>query len=69
MAQSMVCSGNLNGGYKDGCHQGDQGGPLLHSGDIVVGIISWAFGCGNPWYPGVNTRVSDYTEWMAIASA
>lgn len=43
--------------------QGDSGGPVV-SGDIVHGLVSWGRGCALPEYPGVNTRVAYYREWI-----
>ncbi|XP_072938711.1 trypsin, alkaline A-like isoform X2 [Epargyreus clarus] len=57
----MLCAGNVRG--KDAC-QGDSGGPLAYQGDMVVGITSWGYSCANYYYPGVNTRVSNYTNWI-----
>ncbi|XP_013190915.1 trypsin CFT-1 [Amyelois transitella] len=59
----MLCAGILDVGGKDAC-QGDSGGPLAHDSDVVVGITSWGFGCAHEFYPGVNARVSSYTDWI-----
>ena len=48
-------------GNGDSC-QGDSGGPLLNSNDEQVGIVSFGEGCDQ--YPSVNTRVSNYTNWI-----
>lgn len=71
---SMICAHGK--GKRDACN-GDSGGPLIlssndsvndhsHSGtsDILVGIISWGFGCASPDYPGVYTRVSVIHSWI-----
>lgn len=51
----------------------DSGVPLLVSsnyltgnatGFVQVGIASFAIGCANPDFPGVYTRVSEYSEWI-----
>ncbi|XP_047530725.1 trypsin, alkaline C-like [Vanessa atalanta] len=59
----MLCVGILDVGGKDAC-QGDSGGPVIHDKDIVVGITSWGYRCADPFYPGVNARVSSYTNWI-----
>ncbi|GAX21586.1 transmembrane protease serine 6 [Fistulifera solaris] len=58
---TQICAGELTGG-KDSC-QGDSGGPLL-VGDTVVAIVSVGVGCARPNYPGINTRVSAYTQFI-----
>ena len=65
IAASMVCSGWPSGG-RDHCTF-DEGGPLYHNG-IVVGVRSFGIGCGQPQFPGVNTRVSSYTSWIQTNS-
>ena len=50
----------------------DSGGPLLvlnelaggESNFVQVGIASFGLGCADPDFPGVYTRVSEYTEWI-----
>ncbi|KAL0850895.1 hypothetical protein ABMA28_006804 [Loxostege sticticalis] len=62
VTDNMLCSGWLDVGGRDQC-QGDSGGPLYHNG-VVVGVCSWGGVCGSPFYPGVNARVSRYTNWI-----
>nr|AAM96942.1 trypsin 3 [Phlebotomus papatasi] len=57
----MICAGVLKGG-KDAC-QGDSGGPLTWDG-VVVGVVSWGYGCAKPRYPGVYSRVSAVRDWI-----
>nr|ABM26904.1 trypsin 1 [Lutzomyia longipalpis] len=61
ITKTMICAGFEEGG-KDAC-QGDSGGPLTH-GDVLVGVVSWGFGCAQPKYPGVYSRVSSVREWV-----
>merc|ERR1719220_3385906 len=60
-----------DGDFVDSC-QGDSGGPLVcsrrsedegRSRYTLVGVTSWGFKCGNS-YPGVYTRVSNFTRWI-----
>ena len=62
----MICAAVPEGG-KGSC-QGDSGGPLVvntGSGVKQVGIVSWGFGCAAAGYPGVYTRVAEFTDWIA----
>ncbi|XP_063375381.1 trypsin CFT-1-like isoform X1 [Cydia amplana] len=63
ITNDMLCSGWLDVGGRDQC-QGDSGGPLIHGENVVVGICSWGMSCALARYPGVNARVSSFTEWI-----
>ncbi|XP_063549148.1 trypsin CFT-1-like [Cydia strobilella] len=63
VTNDMLCSGWLDVGGRDQC-QGDSGGPLIHGGNVVVGVCSWGNSCALAYYPGVNARVSSFTEWI-----
>ncbi|KAL0850909.1 hypothetical protein ABMA28_006818 [Loxostege sticticalis] len=63
ITDNMLCSGWLDVGGRDQC-QGDSGGPLYHNG-VVVGVCSWGRGCALPQLPGVNARVSRFTNWIS----
>lgn len=56
-------------GNADSC-QGDSGGPLFYEKgdgtDVLVGVVSWGYGCG--WL-GVYARVSNYLDWIASVQA
>ncbi|CAG9578682.1 unnamed protein product [Danaus chrysippus] len=60
----MICTGILDIGGKDAC-EGDSGGPVVHGGNVLVGITSWGHECAHPVYPGVNVRVSSYADWIS----
>ena len=60
---NMFCAGEEN---KDSC-QGDSGGPLFTSvggGAQQHGVTSFGIGCGRRGFPGVYTRVEQYTDWI-----
>ncbi|XP_063607794.1 venom protease-like isoform X2 [Penaeus indicus] len=65
LTDSQMCAGGLNG---DSC-TGDSGGPLNYY-DVntrrfyIAGIVSFGYGCGNPDFPGVYTRVGAYLQWI-----
>ncbi len=44
--------------------KGDFGGPLTDSNGVLVGIFSHGWGCAEPFYPGVYTRVANYVDWI-----
>ncbi|XP_012271642.1 mite allergen Eur m 3 [Orussus abietinus] len=48
---------------KESCN-GDSGGPLVANSELV-GLVSWAYGCGDRNFPTVYTRVSEYLTWIA----
>uniref|UniRef100_A0A1I8Q1R5 Peptidase S1 domain-containing protein n=1 Tax=Stomoxys calcitrans TaxID=35570 RepID=A0A1I8Q1R5_STOCA len=59
----QICAG-VDEGWKGQCG-GDSGGPLLYSGSIQVGIVSWSTRpCTLPPFPGVFTKVSHYVDWI-----
>jgi hypothetical protein len=65
VTDDMMCALEVG----QGSCQGDSGGPLFIRGDtpeedIQVGIVSWGTDCGQPFYPGVFSRVSWGYEWI-----
>nr|CAH0109025.1 unnamed protein product [Daphnia galeata] len=64
IAADMLCASAPG---TDTC-QGDSGGPLFVSG-VQVGITSWGYGCADPNYAGVYTRVTTYLGWIATTKA
>ena len=60
----MICT--YHNDNKDSC-QGDSGGPLTveHDGvSILVGVVSFGFGCARENMPGMYARVSEITDWI-----
>lgn len=62
IADSMFCAGNIEMDGIDGCY-GDSGGPLIYKG-VVIGLVSFGYGCGLRYYPGVYTKISHFTDWI-----
>ena len=73
LTQNMIVAGDYNdpndpNDNEDTC-QGDSGSPLfgnygLNRTSILMGITSWGIGCGLDNYPGIYTKVGNYTSWV-----
>ncbi|XP_012261302.2 serine protease snake-like isoform X1 [Athalia rosae] len=67
---SMICAGDVSGGWHSDTCQGDSGGPLqiIHPEITclyqVVGITSFGKLCALRNSPGVYTRISHYLDWI-----
>jgi secreted trypsin-like serine protease len=65
ITDGMLCVGFAAGG-KDAC-QGDSGGPIFFDNgieQILVGIVSWGYGCAQTNRYGVYARVSSYLSFL-----
>lgn len=65
ISENMICAGREG---KDSC-QGDSGGPLFIKGataddDVQVGVVSWGYGCADPEYSGVYSKVAAKVDWI-----
>lgn len=63
ITDTMICAGFDEGG-KSAC-PGDSGGPMVTvDTNILVGIVTWGIGCGEPKIPAVYARVSEVRDWI-----
>lgn len=61
VTNSSLCTHSLDG---RGACAGDDGSPVVHQGDIVIGVTSWGYDCGDTFYPGINARVTYFSDWI-----
>jgi len=62
LTKNMLCAGYFVSN-RDSC-QGDSGGPLIVD-NTLVGIVSWGNEkCATDGYPGIYTKVQNYTNWI-----
>jgi len=57
-----LCTWDWPFGLSTGC-KGDSGGPLVCRGKLA-GIVSWGLTYCNGCFPGINTRISAFRDWI-----
>lgn len=64
VTENMFCAGEPEGEV-DACN-GDSGGAAVSAKEpqLLLGLVSWGYGCARSMYPGVYTRVANYAQWM-----
>lgn len=64
--EGEICVG-VPGSGKDSCY-GDSGGPLVVKNEDLsftqIGIVSWGYQCGHPFFPGVYASTAAYADWI-----
>ncbi len=73
ITKNMITAGDYNDinnpfDNEDAC-QGDSGGPFFgpygrNNELVLMGITSWGVGCGLNNFPGVYTKIGNYTQWI-----
>lgn len=61
LTSDMLCAREAPGGIGSG--EGDFGAALVVNG-VQIGISSWGYGYDGPGYPGVYTKVANFSFWI-----
>lgn len=61
ISEAMFCLGVSEGG-RDAC-DGDSGSAVMCKGELH-GVVAWGYGCANPNFPGVYTKLALMRPWM-----
>ena len=71
VTDNMICAGSGNGNVAEDACDGDSGGPLFcrrtsygTTTYVVIGIVSWGYGCGLKGQYGFFTNVMLLMEWI-----
>lgn len=62
VTENMLCAGGVEG--RDAC-AGDSGGPLVNEDGLLVGVVSWGWGCAEAYRPGVYAAVAAISDWIS----
>lgn len=67
ITQNMLCAESpMQDSLTDACY-GDSGAGLTINNlekPYLLGVASWGIGCAKVGYPGVYTRVANYSDWL-----
>lgn len=68
LTEDQLAAGLRGVGGKDSC-QGDSGGPLVVTDQAtgearLAGAVSWGYGCADPAYPGMYSRISSFAAFL-----
>ncbi|XP_061385803.1 trypsin, alkaline B-like [Danaus plexippus] len=59
---NMICAVGFDPSGRGQC-LGDNGSPIIDDG-LIIGIYSWSHQCATVRYPGVNTYIPKYSDWI-----
>ncbi|CAG9581690.1 unnamed protein product [Danaus chrysippus] len=62
VTSNMICAVGFNPAGRGQC-PGDNGSPIVDN-DLIIGIYSWSHQCATVRFPGVNTFIAKYSDWI-----